>query len=124
MATITVGTENSTDIELYYEDHGTGEPVETFFANFFNPDENVGSRLSEAALRANWTTAIGSAPASAYAVVPTWVTDFRADVDKIDVAALRGQVPRDLGQDRVPRNVIAGVRWPVVDGCVAPPMHD
>jgi non-heme chloroperoxidase len=27
MALITVGTENSTDIELYYEDHGTGQPV-------------------------------------------------------------------------------------------------
>jgi peroxiredoxin len=27
MGTITVGTENSTDIELYYEDHGTGQPV-------------------------------------------------------------------------------------------------
>src|ERR1044071_485654 len=27
MATIKVDTENSTDIELYYEDHGTGQPV-------------------------------------------------------------------------------------------------
>jgi non-heme chloroperoxidase len=27
MATLTVGTENSTPIELYYEDHGAGKPV-------------------------------------------------------------------------------------------------
>src|SRR3954454_2579809 len=27
MGYITVGTENSTDIDLYYEDHGTGQPV-------------------------------------------------------------------------------------------------
>ncbi|MDI3194445.1 alpha/beta hydrolase [Pseudarthrobacter sp. AL07] len=27
MAFVTVGTENSTDIELYYEDHGSGQPV-------------------------------------------------------------------------------------------------
>ena len=27
MGFITVGTENTTDIELYYEDHGTGQPV-------------------------------------------------------------------------------------------------
>ena len=27
MAFVTVGTENNTDIELYYEDHGTGQPV-------------------------------------------------------------------------------------------------
>src|SRR4029079_5031819 len=26
-ATITVGRENSTDIELYYEDHGSGKPI-------------------------------------------------------------------------------------------------
>jgi hypothetical protein len=25
MATITVGQENNTDIDLYYEDHGTGQ---------------------------------------------------------------------------------------------------
>jgi non-heme chloroperoxidase len=27
MATVTVGQENSTDIEIYYEDHGAGQPV-------------------------------------------------------------------------------------------------
>ena len=27
MSTITVGQENSTPIELYYEDHGSGRPV-------------------------------------------------------------------------------------------------
>ncbi len=27
MARITVGTENSVDIELHYEDKGTGQPV-------------------------------------------------------------------------------------------------
>ena len=27
MAKLTVGTENSTPVELYYEDHGSGAPV-------------------------------------------------------------------------------------------------
>jgi non-heme chloroperoxidase len=78
---------------------------ETFFADFFNTDENLGTRLTEAALRANWVTAIGSAPASAYAVVPTWVTDFRADVDKIDVPALilHGTADRILPIDATAR---------------------
>ncbi len=78
---------------------------ETFFADFFNTDENLGSRLTEAALRANWVTAIGSAPASAYAVVPTWVSDFRADVDKIDVPALilHGTADRILPIDATAR---------------------
>ena len=61
---------------------------DAFFGDFFNTDENLGSRLSESALRANWATAIRSAPVAAYAVVPTWLTDFRADIDKIDVPSL------------------------------------
>ena len=59
-----------------------------FFADFFNTDENLGSRLSDAALRAAWATAAGSAPIAASAVVPTWLTDFRADVAKVDVPTL------------------------------------
>ena len=27
MAKVTVGSENGTDIEIYYEDHGSGQPV-------------------------------------------------------------------------------------------------
>ena len=27
MATVTVGQENNTDIEIYYEDHGADQPV-------------------------------------------------------------------------------------------------
>lgn len=61
---------------------------EQFFADFFNTDELLGNRLSEAALRASWSTAVGSAPWAAWAVVPTWLTDFRADVGKVDVPAL------------------------------------
>lgn len=59
-----------------------------FYANFFNTDVYLGNRLSEAALRAAWVTAAGSAPVAAYAVVPTWHTDFRADIPKFDVPAL------------------------------------
>ena len=32
MATITVGQENGTDIDIYYEDHGSGQPVVSFTA--------------------------------------------------------------------------------------------
>lgn len=61
---------------------------DSFYANFFNTDTYLGNRLSEAALRAAWVTAAGSAPVAAYAVVPTWHTDFRADIPKIDVPTL------------------------------------
>jgi non-heme chloroperoxidase len=57
---------------------------DTFFADFFNTDEFLGTpRLSEAVVRANWNVAVGSAPHAAYACVPTWLTDFRQDVAKV-----------------------------------------
>lgn len=51
-----------------------------FFGNFYNLDENLGSRISQEAVTASWNTATSSAPVAAYAVVPTWVEDFRPDV--------------------------------------------
>jgi pimeloyl-ACP methyl ester carboxylesterase len=94
---------------------------EQFFADFFNTDENLGSRLSEAALRANWDTAIGSAPAAAYAAVPTWITDFRDDVAKVDVPALilHGTADRILPIDataRVLRKRLPDARYVEVEG--------
>ncbi|GAA3214655.1 alpha/beta fold hydrolase [Oerskovia jenensis] len=51
-----------------------------FYADFYNLDENLGTRISQEAVTASWNTATGSAPVAAYAVVPTWIEDFRADV--------------------------------------------
>ncbi len=51
-----------------------------FYKNFYNLDENLGSRISQEVVTASWNTAVGSAPVAAYAVVPTWITDFREDV--------------------------------------------
>ncbi|RWZ51186.1 alpha/beta hydrolase [Labedella phragmitis] len=59
-----------------------------FFTNFYNEDENIPSRLSDEASHASWITAIGSSPFAATAAQPTWLTDFRADVAKIDIPTL------------------------------------
>jgi non-heme chloroperoxidase len=59
-----------------------------FFINFYNTDETLGSRLSDAALRYSWTVAAGASWLASSAVVPTWLTDFREDIPKIDVPAL------------------------------------
>lgn len=59
-----------------------------FFRNFYNLDENLGTRISEAAVRGSWAVAAGSAPWAAWTVVPTWHTDFRDDIAKIDVPTL------------------------------------
>ncbi|MCU1582913.1 MAG: non-heme chloroperoxidase [Microbacteriaceae bacterium] len=61
---------------------------EGFFANFYNTDDYLGSKISEAALRNSWNVAAGSSWFAAAAVVPTWLTDFSADIPKIDVPAL------------------------------------
>ncbi|MFT3714560.1 MAG: alpha/beta hydrolase [Gordonia sp. (in: high G+C Gram-positive bacteria)] len=51
-----------------------------FYRDFYNLDENLGSRISQQVVDANWQTAIGSAPVAAYAVVPSWIEDFTGDV--------------------------------------------
>ena len=78
---------------------------DSFFENFFNLDETLGTRISEAAVRGAWQVAAGSAPMAAYAVVPTWYTDFRADVAAIDVPALilHGTADRILPIDATAR---------------------
>jgi len=59
-----------------------------FYRNFYNTDENLGSRLSEEALRNSWNVAAGASWFASSAAVPTWVTDFRGDLPKIDVPTL------------------------------------
>lgn len=55
----------------------------SFFQNFYNLDDTLGSRISQEAVDASWATATRSAPVAAYAVVPTWVEDFTADVEAV-----------------------------------------
>lgn len=55
----------------------------SFFSDFYNLEENLGTRISQEAVTASWNTAAGSAPMAAYAVVPTWIEDFRADVEAV-----------------------------------------
>jgi non-heme chloroperoxidase len=61
---------------------------EGFLPDFYNLDENRGSRMSDAAVRGSWNVATSASGFAVSAVVPTWLTDFRADIPKIDVPAL------------------------------------
>ncbi|MEE6280573.1 alpha/beta fold hydrolase [Georgenia sunbinii] len=54
-----------------------------FFSNFYNLDENLGSRISQEAVTASWNVAVASAPVASYAVVSSWIEDFRTDVDAV-----------------------------------------
>jgi non-heme chloroperoxidase len=59
-----------------------------FFANFYNTDVLAPARIGDAALRASFQVAAGSSPYATYACVDTWLTDFRADLPKIDIPTL------------------------------------
>ncbi|MFI6390708.1 alpha/beta fold hydrolase [Nonomuraea sp. NPDC050547] len=57
-----------------------------FYKDFYNLDENLGTRISQEVVTANWNTATTSAPVAAYAVVPAWIEDFREDVEAVRAA--------------------------------------
>jgi non-heme chloroperoxidase len=59
-----------------------------FFANFYNTDVLAPDRIGDAALRASFQVAAGSGPYATYACVDAWLTDFRADLPRIDVPTL------------------------------------
>ena len=60
-----------------------------FFKNFYNSDTFLGTpRLSQEAVDASWNLAAGAGATASVAAQPTWLTDFRQDIPKIDVPAL------------------------------------
>jgi non-heme chloroperoxidase len=59
-----------------------------FFANFYNTDVLAPERIGDAALRGSFQVAAAASPYASYACVDTWLTDFRADLPKIDVPTL------------------------------------
>jgi non-heme chloroperoxidase len=63
-----------------------------FFEGFLNTFNNFdvlgGSRISDRAWQASFNVAVGASPFASYACVGTWLTDFRADLGKIDVPVL------------------------------------
>jgi len=61
---------------------------EDFFNNFYNVDVLGGTRISDRAWQASFNVAVGCSPFATYACVDTWLTDFRADLPRIDVPVL------------------------------------
>ncbi|NUS36403.1 MAG: alpha/beta hydrolase [Pseudarthrobacter sp.] len=60
-----------------------------FFKNFYNSDTFLGTpRLSQEYVNHSWNTAVSSGFTASVDSQPTWLTDFRADIPKIDVPAL------------------------------------
>jgi non-heme chloroperoxidase len=56
--------------------------------NFYNLDAGDGRRVSAQCVQDSWNQAVRMSPAGAIACVPSWHTDFRADLPKIDIPVL------------------------------------
>jgi pimeloyl-ACP methyl ester carboxylesterase len=69
--------------------------LSAFFRDFYAVDENLGTRLSDEVLRAGFTVAAGASAHATLACVPTWLTDFRGDIPRIDVPTLIVQGTHD-----------------------------
>ena len=59
-----------------------------FFKDFYNTDQFLGKRVSEQVVQASWNVAAGASATASLACVPTWLEDFRKDLDRVDVPTL------------------------------------
>ena len=59
-----------------------------FLDNFYNVDTYRGTRISDQAWTNSFNVACAASAYAAHACVDTWLTDFRADLPKIDVPVL------------------------------------
>ena len=92
-----------------------------FLDNFYNSDVNLGTRVSEQAFQASFNIAVAGSPIAAVACIPTWGTDFRADVAAFDVPILVIQgdqdrvLPIDLTGNRL-KDLIKELTFVTVEG--------
>jgi pimeloyl-ACP methyl ester carboxylesterase len=62
--------------------------LSTFFSNFYNVDLLKGTRISDDVVRLSWNVAAAASPIGTFDCVQAWLTDFRADLARIDVPTL------------------------------------
>ncbi len=62
--------------------------VKGFLDNFYNMDILGGTLVSDEAYRASWNIASAASAIATVACIPTWETDFRADLARINVPVL------------------------------------
>jgi len=79
-----------------------------FYSDFYNLDENLGTRVSPEVVTASWNVATNSSLIAAWAVVPAWHEDFREDIKKIRASGIRslimqGTLDRNLPIDATGR---------------------
>jgi pimeloyl-ACP methyl ester carboxylesterase len=86
--------------------------MQAFLENFYNYDKFRGTRVSEQAFQASWNLAVSASATAAVACIPTWETDFRADLAKIKVPMLviQGDADRVLPFEKTGQRLPAMVK--------------
>jgi non-heme chloroperoxidase len=81
--------------------------MKSFLDNFYNIDVYGGNRVSDQAFQASWNIASAASAAGTVACIPTWETDFRNDLPKIDVPILvvQGDADRVLPLEKTGRRL-------------------
>jgi len=76
--------------------------MKAFLDNFYDIDVLGGTLVSDQAYQGSWNTAAAASAMAAVACIPTWLTDFRADLPEIDVPILviHGNADRTLPYDK------------------------
>jgi pimeloyl-ACP methyl ester carboxylesterase len=92
-----------------------------FLDNFYNADTLRGTLVSDQAFQASWNLAVTASATAAVACIPTWATDFRDDLPKIDVPMLvvQGDADQVLPLDKTGKRLpgpIKDVQVTVVEG--------
>jgi non-heme chloroperoxidase len=92
-----------------------------FLDNFYNIDKFCGTLVSDQAYEASWNVAATASAIAAVACIPTWETDFRGDLPKIDVPMLviQGNDDRVLPYPKTGerlRSLIKNVQLVVIEG--------
>ncbi|GHB59358.1 arylesterase [Streptomyces cirratus] len=92
-----------------------------FLADFYNVDVLGGDRITEQAVQASWNVAVGASAKGTLDCVQAWLTDFRADLPRIDVPTLiiHGDADRTLPIDATAIPLaqhISGARLTIVPG--------
>jgi non-heme chloroperoxidase len=92
-----------------------------FLDNFYNIDALRGTLVSDQAYQASWNLAVAASATAAVACIPSWTTDFREDLPKIDVPVLVVQgdadqvLPLDKTGQRLP-GLIKDMDLVVIEG--------
>ena len=73
-----------------------------FLDNFYNADKLLGTLVSDQAYQTSWNIAVTASAIGAVKCIPTWGTDFRGDLEKVDVPILviQGNQDRVLPFDK------------------------